>query len=307
MTREEALALIRSSAPYQNTDGVLDMAWTRWALANPNEATKLDQFVAGETAAPQLATKFGRGWVALLTPGAIGNASQAPPAPVQLVKGAIVVVAGNMNVDLLRQAGVTHVCVEMTEENLRDFNHYIDERWQGFTRGGFHVSRGEPTAGEVESVVVRASTNDFKFLVIDTESHKTDIGGSLAWTDTLYAALRSKLGTAFPLYNITFGIHSSPAVVNHIAFQRYNVTPIWEAYDENGNTYGVDRTAEKAELEGWTRPHLALGDKTLVRDALDLKAGVAAGLGGVWLWAADNGPAQEALAAGVASTLRGLA
>ena len=54
------------------------------------------------------------------------------------MKGAIVVVAGNIDPELLRQAGVTHVAVELTDNNLRDF---ATSRWDGFVRGGFHVAR----------------------------------------------------------------------------------------------------------------------------------------------------------------------
>lgn len=300
MTTAEALALIRSSTPYVTMDGILDIAWTRWSIANPGEALKLDEFVAGAIPMPSLATKWGRGWASL-----IGN-DAIPPAAVRapLVKGAIVVVAGNMNVDLLRQAGVTHVAAQSNANDV-DFG---TARWQGFAKGWFVVSRGNDGDAIANALGLAQLTHpDVTFAIVDTEAHKTDIGGSLAWTDTLYAALRSRLGKDFPLFNITFGVNSSPAVVNHIAFQRHNVTPIWEAYNDAGATYGVDRTAEKAELEGWTRPHIALGDKSLVKDALDLRAGAATGLGGVWLYAADNGPAQEALSAGVAATLRGLA
>jgi hypothetical protein len=298
MTTDEALALIRESTPYKTENGQLVAAWTRWARNNPGEATKLDAFVADAAPPPQLETKFGKGWVAL-----IGNeATQPEPEPVRtLMKGAIVVIAGNMNVDLLRQAGVTHVAVELTAENGVDF---ATSRWDGFQRGWFIVSRGNDGDTIAKSLAAAALGT---FAIVDTESHKTDIGGSRAWTDTLYAAVRSKLGQNWPLYNITFGVNSSPEVVNHIAFRRWNVAPIWEAYGSEGSTYGVDRTAEKAALEGWVRPHIALGDKSLVRDVVDLKAGAALALGGVWLYGADMGPAQEALAAGAASALRGLA
>lgn len=302
MTTADALALIRLSAPYLAGGGRLDAAFALWTAANPGEASKLNSFVADATPPPQLATKFGRGWVTL-----IGNGVTQPmPEPMRkLVKGAIVVTAGNMNVDLLREAGITHVAVELTNANGVDFG---TARWQGFTKGWFIVSRGNDGDTLANAVRLANLANpDITFTVPDVESHKTDMGGSLAWTDTLNAALRSKLGAAHQLYNITFGIHSSPVVVNHTAWRRWNVTPIFEAYDDAGSTYGVDRTAEKAELEGWTRPHVALGDKTLVRDVVDLKAGAVIGLGGVWLWAADSGPAQDALSAGVATALKGLA
>lgn len=226
------------------------------------------------------------------------------PAPAKLVKGAICVIAGNMNVDLLREAGITHVAVELTNVNGVDFG---TSRWQGFTKGWYVVSRGND--GDTLANAVRlanVANPDVTFTCLETESHKTDMGGSRAWTDTLYSAMRSKLGKDHPLYNITFGLHASPEVVNYIALERYNVQNIEEAYDEAGRTHGVQRIATKARSEGRERPHIALGDKTLVTDVVDLKAGAAAGLGGVWLWAPDNGPAQEALAAGIATALRGI-
>src|SRR5215218_4778263 len=52
--------------------------------------------------------------LALLAPAAV-----PAPAP-QPVTGAIVVVTGNIDPKLLRQAGVTHVAVALTGDNLRD-------------------------------------------------------------------------------------------------------------------------------------------------------------------------------------------
>lgn len=213
--------------------------------------------------------------------------AEAPtPEPVRkLLKGAIVVNAVNANVDLLRQAGVTHVAVEATPANMQDF---ATTRWDGFERGWFVVSRGND--GDAIADALATTARVVSFAVVDTESHKTDMGGSRAWTDTLYAALRSKLGPTYPLYNITFGVHSSPAVVNHLAFQRYDVTPIWEAYDGDGRTLGAAVTANKALQEGWARPHVALGDKSLPADVAELKGTNV--LGGVWLWAPEQAGAS---------------
>ncbi len=220
-----------------------------------------------------------------------------PAASPQRTKGAIVVVAGNMDTSLLRRAGVTHVAVELTTDNLRDL---ATSRWDGFVLGGFHVARDttqesiRASAGTTASIV---SSHRLAFLIEDTEGHKADLpdGASrperLLWTEWLFSQLRSRLGTSFPLYNVTFGVNSSPAVVNHDAFRRHNVTPIWEAYDENGVTLGVRRTAAKAVAEGWPSPQIAIGDKSLSRDLLESGA---QSLGGVWLWAPDNGPAIEA-------------
>jgi hypothetical protein len=219
-----------------------------------------------------------------------------PTAGASAVKGAMVVVAGNMDTSLLRQAGVTHVAVELTDDNLRDL---ATSRWDGFVRGGFHVARDttqesiRTTAGMTASLV---SSHGLAFLIEDTEAHKADLPDGvlkperLLWTEWLFAELRSQLGASFPLYNVTFGIHSSPAVVNHGAFRRHNVTPIWEAYDENGVTLGVGRTAVKAVAEGWLSPHIAIGDKSLPTDLPE--TGTQA-LGGVWLWAPDNGSTIE--------------
>jgi hypothetical protein len=220
-----------------------------------------------------------------------------PPPPVKPLGGAMVVTAGNLDPQLLRDCGVTHVAVEMTEANDRE----LALGWgAGMVLGWFMVSRGND--GDTLATVL-AQARSLKFAVIDTESHKVDMGGSLAWTETLYAALRSRLGPTFPLFNVTFGVHSSPAVVNHEAFRRHNVVPIWEAYDGPGNTLGVGRTAAKAISEGWASPHIALGDKSLLADAQELGL-TSLALGGVWLWAPDNGQAQEDLRAGAAAKLR---
>jgi hypothetical protein len=217
--------------------------------------------------------------------------ASAAPAPQQM-KGAIVVVAGNIDPELLRQAGVTHVAVELTDNNLRDF---ATSRWGGFVRGGFHVARDttqesiRATARETAALV---RLHGLAFLIEDTEAHKADLPDGvlrperLQWTEWLFSELRIRLGPSFPLYNITTGIHSSPAVVNHEALRRHNVIPIWEAYDENGVTLGVARTAAKATDEGWSSPQIAVGDKSL---ATDLPQSEARALAGVWLWAPDNG------------------
>jgi hypothetical protein len=228
-------------------------------------------------------------------------ADPVPPPPPPVVKplgGAMVVTAGNLDPQLLRDCGVSHVAVEMTDANDRE----LALGWgAGMVLGWFMVSRGND--GDTLATVL-AQARSLKFAVIDTESHKVDMGGSLAWTETLYAALRSRLGPTFPLYNVTFGIHSSPAVVNHDAFRRHNVVPIWEAYDGPGNTLGVARTTVKAVAEGWKNPHIAIGDKSLLADVEELHQVVLPGLGGVWLWAPDNGQAQEDLRAGAAAKLK---
>ncbi len=171
--------------------------------------------------------------------------SAVPAATPQRVQGAIVVVAGDTDTNLLRQAGVTHIAVELTPDNLRNL---ATSRWDGFVRGGFHVARDttqesiRATAATTASLV---SSHRLAFLIEDTEAHKADLPDGvlkperLQWTEWMFAELRSRLGGSFPLYNITSGIHSSPTVVNHDAFRRHNVTPIWEAYDANGVTLGV--------------------------------------------------------------------
>jgi hypothetical protein len=221
----------------------------------------------------------------------IKNAITVAPPRVR-VRGALVVTAGNMDPQLLWRAGVRHVAVELTAENLVDF---ATARWVGFTRGLMHISRGAPSVAELDRVA--SAARPFGFLVCDTESHKTDMGGRLEWTDTLYAGLRSRLGPGFRLFNVTFGINSSPLVVNHDAFRQHNVIPVWEAYDGDGRTLGVRETASKAAREGWEPPHVCLGDKSLEADVAEL-AGFG-GVGDVWLWASDNGPAQESLRKGL--------
>jgi len=296
MSIDEARALVRSSVPYQAEAGNMVRAYFRWKQANPNEAKALelyaDTWFQGMPAgAPVLKTKMGQGLVGLM-PGA----APPPPPPAKPLVGAMVVTAGNLDPQLLRDAGVTHVAVELGVDNNLDL---ATSRWHGFVKGAFVVSRGN----DGEAVLAQLEQGPaIYFAVIDTESHKADMGGQLAWTETLYASLRSKLGPAFPLYNVTFGIHSSPAVVNHDAMRRHNVTPIWEAYDGPGNTLGVQRTALKALSEGWVWPHIAIGDKSLAADAQEL--GTLGGLGGVWLWAPDNGQAQEDLRAGAAAALK---
>ena len=212
-------------------------------------------------------------------------------APAPALKGAIVVVAGNVDPRLLRQAGVTHVAVELTDDNLRDF---ATSRWDGFARGGFHVARDtseESIRATARQTAALVSAHGLEFLIEDTEAHKADLPDGvikperLQRTEWLFSELRSRLGPSFPLYNVTTGIHSSPQVVNHEALRRHNVVPIWEAYDSNGVTLGVGRTAAKAAEEGWPAPHVAIGDKSLATDLPDTRSQA---LSGMWLWAPDN-------------------
>lgn len=291
MTTAEALALIRDSTPYKRAGGELADAWTRWEAASPDEASSLRTFfrdrVAGRpTAAPVLVTRFGRGWVALIENALGAPAPQQPQPAGKLVAGAMVVNAGNCSPDLLSRTGIKLVAAEITDANMRDL---ATARWDGFERGGFFVSRpaSRSIANEASDCVAAAKLHGLRFLVIDTESHKTDMGGKLEWTESLFAELRRLLGDAFALYNVTFGIHSSLAVVNHEAFRRHKVTTIWEAYDGAGATLGVNLTAQKAAAEGWSRPHIAMGDKSIQVDANSL-ASPGVPLGGVWLWAPEQ-------------------
>jgi len=151
--------------------------------------------------------------------------AEVSAATPERLKGAIVVVTGNIDPQTLRQAGVTHVAVALTDDNLRDF---ATSRWDGFVRGGFHVARDtteasiRATARETASLV---SARGLRFLIEDTEAHKADLPDGvvkperLRWTEWLFSELRSRLGPSFPLYNVTVGIDSSPAVVNHAALR----------------------------------------------------------------------------------------
>jgi hypothetical protein len=207
-----------------------------------------------------------------------------PAVKPQPMKGAIVVVTGNIDPKLLRRAGVTHVAVALTDDNLRDF---ATSRWEGFVRGGFHVARDttqesiRATARDTASLV---SAHGLQFLIEDTEAHKADLPDGvikperLQWAEWLFSELRSRLSPSFPLYNVTVGIHSSPAVVNHAALRRHNVIPIWEAYDEHGVAVGVARTAAKAADEGWSSPQIAIGDKSLATDLPQTESQALAGV-----------------------------
>jgi hypothetical protein len=244
-------------------------------------------------------------WAAALL-AALVLVPAAAPAPVpEPVKGAIVVVAGNIDPRLLRRAGVTRVAVALTDENLRDF---ATARWAGFVRGGFHVARDtseESIRASARATASLVSAHGLQFLIEDTEAHKADLPDGvvkperLRWTEWLFSELRSQLGPSFRLYNITVGIDSSPQVVNHQALRRHDVVPIWEAYDGSGVTLGVGRTAAKAAAEGWPAPQIAIGDKSL---ATDLRQSEKQALTGMWLWAPDNGSltAQRPNASGTA-------
>ena len=287
MTSAESLALVKASAPY-TAAGNLEAAFTRWRAANPKEAMKLlehlDALIRGqEHTAPDLQTKFGRGVLGLLPTSTA--TSPVPTRPVR-IKGAMVVTAGNCDPNLLRQAGITHVAPEITDTNMTDL---FTPRWDGFQKGGFVVARALTTAAVRQEALVaatRAHIEGLAFLVMDTEAHKADMGGSLDLTEALFSQLRTDLGPGFRLYNVTFGIHSSPAVVNHDALRKHNVKAIWETYGGDGATLGVAQTVAKANAEGWSPAHVALGDKSLAVEVAEARA--LSGLGDVWAWAPEQ-------------------
>lgn len=223
-------------------------------------------------------------------------APPAPPPPAPRIRGAMVVTAGNIDPRLLKGAGVSHVAVELTGANLSEL-----AAWNGygFTKGGLFISRGPDAVNEAVHVSTILRDNPWlSFVVIDTECHKVGMGGERVWTENLYRELRARAPLPFPILNITFGVdaHVDDAV-NHTALRAHSIGAIWEAYDGSGATLGVKTIRDKAIAGGWVPPHIALGDKSLVADCIELVA--TPGVGDVWLWAPDNGPAQDALRSGV--------
>lgn len=217
-------------------------------------------------------------------------APDAPPPPVLMPpkRGAMVVTAGSCDPSLLRRAGVTEVAVDyQNPNNLADLR---TARWDGFNRGLFYVSRGGNFTLEASEIVNAVFSYNLGHIIVDTESHKTDVGGSRAWTENLYQEIRRLLGPSpFAVRNITYGIHQSPAVFNHDALRRWDITAVWEAYDGFGATTGVSSTAQKMNGEGWNPANLALGDKNLIVDCASLRdPQLRALVGELWLWAPEQ-------------------
>lgn len=208
----------------------------------------------------------------------------------------MVVTAGNISPLVLRNAGVTHVAVELTGPNLWEIS---QASWGGFEKGAFFVSQGPDAVNEAVHVSTIIRDNPFlKFAVIDTERHKVGMGGDRSWTENLYRELRARLPKPFPIINVTFGVDAAvDGPVNHQALRTYGIEALWEAYDGDGATIGLTMIRDRALAGGWNPANLALGDKSL-RSDIPALSGMSQ-VGDVWLWAPDNGPAQEALVTGL--------
>ena len=218
-----------------------------------------------------------------------------PPAP--RVRGAMVVTAGNISPLVLQHANVQRVAVELTGPNLTEVNRAA---WLNtFEMGGLFISRGPDAENEAVHVSTIVKDNPFlKFMVIDTECHKVGMGGERIWTENLYRELRERLPKPFPIFNVTFGVdaHLDDAV-NQTALRTYGIIPTWETYNENGYTLGLTMIRDRAIAGGQNPANLVLGDKSLRSDIPELRG--MAQVGDVWLWAPDNGQAQEDLASGL--------
>lgn len=306
----EAWKLIRESAHYRRA-GTIDSAFIRYRGANPGETAKLlaymDALIRGQSPSPpQLATLFGRGFAQLLASTSAAPSPQPEPEPIiRRINGAFLDTAGDADPALLLSRGITHVAVEMTAENFEDFkpgNRSAGKRWHGFQAfGGLYMSRGAPSEEEMDEVADACHENLFSFLCCDTESHKTDMGGSLLWTSSLYHGLRHRLGPSFPIRNVTFGRDQSPAVFNHAALRSFGIAADWETYDGNGFTQGVAQTVAKIWTEGWKPVNVVLGTKSLHSEIPEAKRlrNSEGTVGDIWLWAADHGPSQDALRSGL--------
>lgn len=225
----------------------------------------------------------------------------APPPPAPLPKpvffagrGAILVNAAHADPDLLQRAGVNLVAVELTPANVADAGSH--SRWPRgtFNVGGFYVSRGgtdDQCRAEARAAAQQCRDHGFGFLMVDTESHKTDSGGARSWTDATFDELRKQLGDSFSLVNITFGRHQDKNVVNHDALLRHRVAPVWEAYDSAGETMAgeVAHVAEKVNGQGWKPAWICVGDKGIPVGVPELRQVIAGGLAkDWWVWAPEQ-------------------
>lgn len=174
--------------------------------------------------------------------------------------------------------------------NAIQYDHWSENaRAKGFLVGGWGLSTGLDTEGEAHFAYGLINQWGLDFYIADTERHKTDLGGSMDWTTSLFGELRWLLGPSFPLGNVTWGINSSPQVINHEAMRKYNVQYLPEAYDSGGHTVSVAMTVEKANGEGWKPAVPVLGDKDFQAGTITLGTLGQRGLvKGFWMWAAEQ-------------------
>lgn len=223
------------------------------------------------------------------------------PPPFWGRAGAFFTNAGPADFNLLWQGGFRLLAPQIhwasghdpsTIENLRlirDDGWAAKARLNGFQVGGWGISTGVNALAEANYAASLVKDLGLDFYIADTERHKTDLGGKMEWAELLYAQLRQRLGNEIPLGNVTWGIHSSPQVINHEAMRRYNVQYLPEAYDGSGNTVSMRMTVEKANEEGWKPAVPVLGDKHYPAGTLTLSEVGKLGLvRGFWLWAAEQ-------------------
>jgi hypothetical protein len=308
MTQAQAFALIKDSAPYKAA-GNLEGAYIRWRAANPGEATRLSAYldarIRGQNpATPALATKFGLGVLGLLGEATEPQPEPPPSPPVSTFWDqhfAIVITAGNIDPQLLWDAGVRAVAFDVTAANTVEAQ---SAGWARFVRGWFFITRATTAAGLIEEAIdfsQRLNASAIDFAVVDTENLKADFPNQERFElqRLFYAALRAR--TAKLLANITYGWHQDGSVVNYQALADNRIEPWWEAYNGDEASWNTAAVTAKLNAQGFNPARICLGDKRLEQQVPVWKMLVAQGKAakGAMLWSPDNGPAQEALRNGV--------
>lgn len=302
-TVEAGLRLLKSSNPYKLSGGNLEAGWVRYKKSNPGEHSRLVAYLSTcVTASPNheapnrpaqdFVTSWAQGW-AFIAEGGLPF-REAPPVQ-KLVVGAILVTAGNMPVEWLDRVEFTHVCTEVSANNLAELS--IDAKWGHFIRGGFYVSRGLIEADKAAiAAILDDPQNDFlEFFVVDTEALKDDQfpGDGMAAQDGLFGWLGSEVANP---YNITFVRHQDATVVNHQSMKDHDIEYLGEAYlgggpnNPDGWTDDVAFCVAKMQALGWEFPHVCLGDKGLTDQVVEVTSSLVrqGEVGGVWFWAPEQ-------------------
>ncbi len=308
---EEGLRLIMESAPYKNAGNII-AAWPRYQAANPAEAKRLTDYIdarirGSNPAPPRVVTKFGLGVLALVVAEPQPEPTPTPPPIVSWWdqhQFAIIITAGNIDPQLLADAGVTAVAFADSAANRLEAQ---QAGWARFQRGVFFVTRAtsaDALKSEAKAFKDLLANPAVSFGVCDTENLKADAPNQhyFALQDVFYTELRTM--TLARVANITYGWHQDPTVVNRQALRNNFVEPWWEAYNGDAASWDTRAVCEKLNAQGHKPARLCLGDKMLEAQVPQWKQLVSEGKAakGTMLWAVDNGPAQESLRNGVKLT-----
>jgi hypothetical protein len=213
-------------------------------------------------------------------------------------KGALSVNVGALAGEAVQRAGIIRLAVQITSlegdnDSTRENRAAIASlpgRFPGVLLGGWGTHGGDP-AVEARNVYDRIRSGGLQFYVADTERHK--LRAEQFKTEQLLFNLRTYLGRDFPIACVTFGwsqfSQGQSNEVNYAAMIKYGATYMPEAYDEGGRSIGINNLVSYLKREAVMPPYVvAIGDKSVESDVIEMEGVVASSLMGVWAYAPEQ-------------------